>query len=369
MKSKLKIVLQKMFNMGIETVEYQEKPLQGGTLGDVRLVTGTAVLPGGVMRPFAVVWKRQTKWERFGDPNSWRREHDLYQSRLGDIFTNALRWPVCYHTQINKKQDEVEIWMEYSEGVSGSALTMEILEKAAWELGRLQGRCGQGVQAFEAISCLGDTGFLEREFSQWHTQTFSYDFLVSRGCRIPEFLKEKLVDGDIRLVEGKSFEYSVLRSKCCEIPEHLRQMLMQIDRESRTLFQEVYRLPVVLCHKDFWIENIIDTEAGIRLIDWDTSGWGYLGEDIASLLVDDTDPQMLVEYYEKLVPAYLAGVSECLTVPQGMDAVILNMCLLKFGYRMAQEYIFSREKDCQGLQTLQKLYELRQRLGNHIFPE
>jgi len=44
----------------------------------------------------------------------------------------------------------------------------------------------------------------------------------------------------------------------------------------------IERLPVVLCHRDFWVANIFYKDQKILLLDWDTTGWGYMGEDIAS---------------------------------------------------------------------------------------
>jgi hypothetical protein len=295
-------ILSKMFSKTIRHASYQTKELQGGTLGDVRLVTGAAITVDGEKLPYKVVWKKQKKWERPGDPNSWRREYDLYQSNLGSVFTPALRWPECYHSEL--RDGNTELWIEYIDGVSGSDLTAEMLEQAALELGRFQGKHSSQSDGLRNIMCLGDTGFLEREFNQWHMQTFTYDFLISEPCRMPGFLKQMLKDGEIQLVDGKSFEYSFLRLRGCDIPEHLKQMLIDIDDYKDEIFDKLKTLPVVLCHRDFWNENIFFSDGRIRLIDWDTTGWGFLGEDIASLIVDGMDVERFEENYRRLVPAY-----------------------------------------------------------------
>lgn len=352
-------VLCKMLGKTTISGTYETKQLQGGTLGDVQLVTGIAESVDGDKLPYKVVWKKQNKWERPGDPNSWRREYDLYQSNLGDEFTTDLRWPKCYNSEL--RDENMELWIEHIDGVSGRELTIEMLEQAALELGRFQGRFAKHHDDFKNISCLGDAGFLEREFSQWHTQSFTYDFLISEPCRMPEFLKEMLKNGDIQLVDGKSFEYSFLRSKGCEIPEKLKQMIMDIDDRKDELFERLKNLPIVLCHRDFWNENIFFTENTIRLIDWDTAGWGFLGEDIASLIVDGMEVEEFEENYNRLVPAYLKGLSEYLDLPVIEEMYILDMILIKFGYRMMQEYMFSetRDAECWGLNALQKIYEKR----------
>lgn len=73
----LTTVISKILGKPITGAEYQTQQLHGGTLGDVQLVKGMAEIAGGEKLPYKVVWKKQKKWERPGDPNSWRREYDL----------------------------------------------------------------------------------------------------------------------------------------------------------------------------------------------------------------------------------------------------------------------------------------------------
>lgn len=351
-------ILSKMLGSAICHADYQAHELHGGTLGDVRLVKGIALTTEGIELPYKVVWKKQKKWERPGDPSSWRREYDLYLSDLGKAFSGSLSWPECYHAEING--DEIEIWMEYIDGISGKDLTIEMLEQAALELGRFQGRVTKLYTEFRKITCLGDTGFLGREFNQWHTQTFAYDFLISGQCRFPGFLKQMLKNGEIQLVESKSFEFSFLRSRGCGLPEHLKQMLIDIDGRKDEIFERITSLPIILCHRDFWIENIFFTDGVTKLIDWDTAGWGYLGEDIASLMVDEMEVERIEENYHRLIPAYLNGLSEYMDVPSAEKLCILDMILIKFGYRMMQEFMFSEPpaENCWGISALQKIYEM-----------
>ena len=355
---KLNNILSKMLDKSINNASYQVNQLQGGTLGDVQLVTGLAQTIDNEKIPYKVVWKKQKKWERPGDPGSWRREFDLYQSNLQVAFTPTLRRPECYHMELSN--DTIELWMEYVDGISSGDLSIEMLELAALELGRFQGRINQRHQNFKSIACLGDTGFLEREFSQWHRQLYTYDYLTSKQSRLPEFLKEMLKSGKIQLVEGKSFEYSYLRSEGCDIPEKLKQMIMDIDDRKDELFNKFKNLPIVLCHRDFWNENIFYTDGEVRLIDWDTAGWGFLGEDIASLIVDDMDVDRFEENYDRLVPAYLNGFKEYMDIPDVDEMCIFDMILIKFGYRMMQEQMFSEvsNMDNWGMNALQKVYEI-----------
>ena len=91
---------------------------------------------------------------------------------------------------------------------------------------------------------------------------------------------------------------------------HLQDMLIATQEQASRLFSEMRRLPLVLCHRDYWSENIFETRKGIVAIDWDCAGWGFAGEDIASLIADETEPALIGMYAQRLVPAYLRGLGE-----------------------------------------------------------
>ncbi|HSK68769.1 MAG TPA: phosphotransferase [Candidatus Limnocylindria bacterium] len=335
----------------------QTVQLHGGTLGDVRLLSGTAVLDDGESRPFRVVRKEQRKWERPGDPGSWRREADLYESFLAEAFTPSFRRPECYH--LESGDDVTVLWLEYLTGVSGRSLTTTMLEAAAYGLGLFQRRAGRDGR-FGDIPCLGDEGFLSREFSQWHTQSYSLEYLVSDGCRLPAFLKESLRSGKIALAEGKSLEYACLRSPACGIPAHIRGMIEGLDGMQEAVFSRLARQPIVLCHRDFWTENIFYSEASVALIDWDTAGWGYAGEDVASLIFDETDPDKYIELNRRMVPAYANGLGLPDSALPHLRQDVLTMALMKFGYRMVQRVAFAQEPEekAAGIAALQAFYDL-----------
>ena len=266
---------------------YKVTQLHGGTVGDVKLITGIA--------GDKIVLKTQHKWERYGDSDSWRREYDLYTSDFGKLFNGNLRWPECYHAEIN--DDETQIWMEYIDGVSGRELTVEMLEQAAFELGRFQSR----------VSIPNQPYFTQLEWTKHYYTEY----------------------------RAQTKEYAYLRSDECKLPEHLRQMLINIE------YSAVEHLPIVFCHRDFWHENIIYSGGKIRLIDWDCAGWGLLGEDIIQLVTDEVDPNHLEEYFRRFVPAYLKGF--------GIDNIDLwKMLVVKHGY-----------SSIHSPDVLQKIYEMR----------
>ena len=319
--------LSKMLETKIISADCQTKQLHGGTLGDVRLVTGMAVTADGVKQPYGIVLKIQKKWERYGDPNSWRREYDLYASDLDTAFTDAFRWPKCYHAEL--KHDETHLWMEYIDGVSGLDLTGDMYERAALELGRFQGRLyAQKPAVLQSLTNLSKVEFMKNFYLRYR----SWDQV-----------------------------YHYIRSADCDIPEHLCRMLIDVDAHSDEIFNRIERLPILLCHRDFWVANIFCSDGKIVLIDWDTAGWGYMGEDIASLIADEADVEHMAEYCQKCVAAYYKGFSEYADVSHIQDHCIRELILIMFGYRLVEWYKFSKspEEKALHLKTLQKIYEIR----------
>lgn len=323
----LTLVLSKMLDNTITRANYQLEELQGGTVGVVRLVTGMAETSDGKLLPYKLVWKTQKKFERYGDPDSWRREYDLYSSDLKTVFSDSLHWPECYHAEING--EEIQLWMEYIDGVSGLHLTSEMYERIAEELGRFQGKLyTERPNILQILSNLSKVEFTKNYYQRYR----SWDVL-----------------------------YEYIRSDDCEIPKHLCNMLIDIDINAEEVFSRIEKLPIVLCHRDFWVANIFYSDSKIVLIDWDTTGWGYMGEDIASLITDEADVRHMVEYYQKCIPAYYRGFSEYADVSHISDHCIYELILIMFGYRLVEWYKFaeSPEDKALHLNTLQKIYEMR----------
>jgi len=305
--------------------DYQSTPLHGGTLGDVRLISGEAEAADGSRLPFRIVQKTQKRWERPGDPASWRREYDLFSPALSAAFAPSFRAPRIVHAEIGEQENR--LWMEYVEGRSGTQLTPDDLERAALELGRFQGRCHQQSEALRRLGCLGDADYMRRDYAQWTPDTV---------------------------------EYRWLRSGDCTLPNDLQTLLIDTQEQSDAVFRRLGRLPQVLCHRDYWTENIFAASGGIVAIDWDCAGWGCVGEDIASLISDETQPSQIGPYYRLLVPAYVQGLRELISLPPMDDIPIREMILLKFGYRLLQQVMFARspEPKEQAIAALQQIGQL-----------
>lgn len=319
-------VLGKMLSTRVLRAGYEARPMKGGTLGDVRLVTGTAEAADGRLLPYRVVYKTQRKWARPCDAGSWRREYDLYTAMPDTAFEGPLRRPKCYAAQ--QGDDEIQLWLEYIDGISGADLTVDMLEQAALALGRLQGRLyAQRPPWLMEIANLSGEGFLRDVYERYRTWPVARDYI---------------------------------RAADCEIPAHLRGMITAIDDDAGAVFARIGRLPVVLCHRDFWHENIFYRDDEIVLIDWDTAGWGYLGEDMASLIADELDARHMAASYARCVPAYYKGFGEYAQAPDLAESCVYELILVMFGYRLVDWYMHARTSEgkdvCLGV--LQRIYEM-----------
>ncbi|OPH62149.1 aminoglycoside phosphotransferase [Paenibacillus ferrarius] len=325
--------LNQRFKKDIISADCQTKLLQGGTVGNVRLVTGIAESADGEKLPYRIVLKIQKKWERYGDLGSWRREYDLYASDLGATFSDAFRWPTCYHAEINAEENEFQLWLEYIDGVSGLDLTGDMYEQAALELGRYQGKLYvEQPVVLQRLTNLSHADFMKNTYLHYRSWPFVYDYI---------------------------------RSDDCEFPQHVRQMLIDIDENADEILARIEKLPLVLCHRDFWVTNLIYADGKIALIDWDTCGWGYLGEDLASLIADEADIDHMVEYYHRCVPAYYKGFSEYTEVSPIADHCVYELILLVFGYRLVEWYLRAEDDDekMKSVHTFQKIHEMKTSLA------
>ena len=328
-KDTLLSVLRTMLGTSITDADCHSKELHGGTVGKVFLITGTANTANGKPLPYEVVLKVQKKWDRHGDSDSWRREYDLYLSGFEDLFHDSLRWPVCYHAEMNEDENETLIWMEYIDSVSGYDLTVDMFERAAYALGRFQGKL--------------------------HTERPAILHKLTNLSKA-----EDLKDYYLHFRSWKKL-HDYIRSDDCGIPRHLCDMLIDVDEKADEIWNRIEKLPIVLCHRDFWVTNIFYRDGTIILIDWDTCGWGYMGEDIKSLIADEADVLHMAEYYRRCVPAYYKGFSEYADVSNIEDNCIREMILVNIGYRLAEWHMNadSEAEKLKQIETLQRIYEMK----------
>lgn len=330
---KLYFVLGKIFDKDISNVAYDYELLHGGTVGEAYLVSGTVEVGAaetgvGEIVPFKVVLKIQKKWDRYGDPNSWRREYDLYSSQLHLSFEDEFSWPKCYLSEL--EDERTILWMEYVNGVSGTDLTVEMYEMAAKALGKFQGKLLSNPKTIKGnIANLSEVGFIKSYYLRYRGWNEVYDYI---------------------------------RADDCEVPKHICDMIIDFDENADAIWQRIEGLPVVLTHRDFWVENIFSSNEKVVVIDWDTTGMGYLGEDIASLIADESNVEYMLELYKRCTSAYYEGIAEFVGDLSVQDNCIYELIIIMFGYRLIEWYKFADtkdEKDYQ-LKVLQEIYKMRQ---------
>lgn len=324
----LKKVLHCKLNKRVQSVKYEEKQLQGGTVADVRLITGTATA-GTETIPFDVVLKVQDKWERFADEHSWRREYDLYLSKLCGLFNEDFSWPRYY--LMEKEEDQIRIWMEYADGVKGNDFTVEMYAKAAEALGRFQGKLYKEQPCcLDNITNLSNQSFIKDTFYRYSTWPEANDFL---------------------------------RGDDCTLPKHLQSMLIELIDNGDKYWELIEKLPIVFSQRDYWFTNIFLKDDKITCIDWDTTGWGHLGEDIASLISDEIMPDMVPKLYEACVPAYYKGFKEFVPEFDTDSDLIYELILVSFGLRIMADHMYSKTDEDKKLNAdiLDSIYNLKQK--------
>ncbi len=313
--------LSNKFNERIIDATFEEAFLQGGTVADVRLLTGTAS-SSNKKHNYKIVLKVQNKWERFGDPDSWRREYDLYNSNLAEFFTDEFRWPSCY--LLTKEENQFSIWMEYAEGVYGKDFTIQQFEEAAKALGSFQGKLFSDSTLLENITNLSNVSLIKDTFYRY-----------SNWEEAVRFINED-----------------------CSLPKHIHEMLSTLITNGSEYWIDIEKLPIILAQRDYWFTNIFNNNGSIICIDWDTTGWGHLGEDLASLIVDEVPPHMIVELYERCVPAYIEGFNHYAKFEDHLP--VDKIIQVYFGLRIMADYMYSKTAEAKqfNLDALEAIYKI-----------
>jgi thiamine kinase-like enzyme len=109
------------------------------------------------------------------------------------------------------------------------------------------------------------------------------------------------------------------------------------------------------------MENILFSDGKVVLIDWDTTGWGHLGEDIITLIADTDDVENIMQYYRKCFPAYRKGFTEYADISHIPDLFIYERMVIYYSYRLIAEYMYAEtpERKALKIKTLQKIYEMK----------
>ena len=319
--------LETLFHQPVLAYTYETNVLQGGTVGQVDLVTGTANI-NGETKNFTLVYKYQKQWSRFKDPESWRREYDLYNSTFFSTIP-SFQVPNCYYAEMNAEENAYCLWLQYVEGASGLQLTVSMLTEACYQLGQFQGHTvNQLAPLKQTLRNVSDSSLMIQRYRFYRALPAVYDFI---------------------------------RQEDCPIPSHLCALLIEFDLHADDIIEQIQQLPVTFNHRDFWNANILATDDKIYVIDWDTSGFANIGEDIASLIIDESHPSLIATYYKQLIPAFYKGFYEQAPEKVITNPYIYEMILLQFGYRLIENYVDAEtvQQKEDVIQAFEQLHEIR----------
>jgi thiamine kinase-like enzyme len=163
------------------------------------------------------------------------------------------------------------------------------------------------------VARLPELGVLVTEFLEGHRLTPED---LRRGDRLAELaaLLRRLHDncrfrGDTDMFRRQRHYRATALARGCELPDGYRRYERQLDRIERAFAARP--LPLVACHNDIVAENLIDTPAGLRLVDYEYSGnndpYSDLGDawSESHLWLDQLD-QLVGHYHGEPVPALVA---------------------------------------------------------------
>ncbi len=301
------VVAQALGDKTAAVLDWQQRELQGGTVGEVHLLEGQARTATTASRPWSLVVKIQRPWTRWGDPECWRRELRLYQSDFFATWPPSLHVPTCYKAS-QQDDGEIWLWLETVEGSTGSAMTIDDYSTAARCLAHLQGRYLTD-QALPDEPWLGTRRWLARTLADWGTQAFVW--LESSRQQTNGVFPADLIEDTLRLW-------------------HQRDDFLDIAES----------FPRTLCHRDFNPANLfVQGTARTCAIDWDCAGPGAIGEDIGDLIgealvFEGFPPAQIGALQESVLTEYHAGLRQ--TGWQGS----YNDILLSFAAHAALQWSF-----------------------------
>ena len=313
-KPSLLKALEALLGIPVRDAAYSTEVLQGGTVGDVVKVSGTAETNAAAC-PFAMVVKTQRKWDRFGDPDCWRREYAIYRHGLADRLPRTIRLPKC--CLLEEETEGTRIWMEHIQGKTGN----------------------EQLHAAELALAAERLGTFQAEFSRSGPRDLPYlrPFPAARSSF-------DLWWGRMR---------KPLQTPINGFPEDLRHALSESAARAEALLRSLDALPVTLCQGDVHHDNLIFKETArgpeVYLIDWDSAGYGRMGEDAVDLLMEafvysSRDVSLLPDFRRRILQGYCAGVQKGGVPFEMEDALVRNVFVLAWGFRIADLYLYYKDE-------------------------
>ena len=301
--------LSNMLGVLVRDAAFETELLQGGDVGEVYRISGNAVTDHG-SHPFTLVLKKQKKWDRHGDPGCWRREYEIYRHGLDQKLLQTIKLPQCY--LLEESGDMTHVWMEYIEGKTGNDLIhAPDLALAAEKLGELQAVFHKEGQ--HDLPFLRSFPAVRSSFDLWWGRTKK-----ALGTEIKDF------------------------------PAELRNTLNDYATRADSLLDALDNLPLTLCQGDFYHDNFIFKSGlngtDIYVIDWDSAGYGRMGEDAVDVLMEafvysDRDVSLMPDFKKCIIDGYLRGVKRGGLEFMMDDTLVRDIFALAWGFRITDHYL------------------------------
>lgn len=312
-KKSLISALSNMLGQNVSDAVFDTDILTGGTLGDVYKIYGTATRETESI-PFDIVLKIQRKWERHGDPECWRREFEIYRNGLYDAVPDSIKIPKCYFLEeeadTDADADITYMWIEHIDGMTGN----------------------EKLHAPELSLSIEKLGFLQA----WYNR--------NGNMNLPYIRSYPAVKSSFDLWYGKMRD--TLIQPVSGFPDELRETLNHYASKADELFESLTSLPPTLCHGDVHHDNLFirKSESGtdVYLIDWDSAGFGYMGEDAVDVLMEafvysDRDVSLLPCFKKNIIESYIRGAKSGGVDLTLSEAQIRSIFVLAWGFRIAAD--------------------------------
>ena len=244
-----------------EVVDWTSRTLQGGTVGEVHLLEGTAKAgpTDGRLVDWSLVVKVQRQWARPHDPDSWRREFLMYESGLLDDTGPTLAVPDLLRSDV--EDDVIWLWLERVAGVTGEDMALEHYRQVATDLGRMQGEYLAGRE----LPChpwFSSRRWVSSTAAMWGTQCV---YGLGRAS-----------------AEGGHHG---------GLPPDLSRATLELWGQRDRMLDRLDAFPRTLCHRDYHADNLFirtDVEGALQTValDWDCAGIGAISEDIGDMVAE-----------------------------------------------------------------------------------
>ncbi|QVK20831.1 aminoglycoside phosphotransferase family protein [Mycoplasmatota bacterium] len=290
----IKPVIGKMYKEEVEILSFNINENKDGTLGEIYLISGECKTSAEKLN-YDIALKIQKKWSRFGDPESWLREKNIYESELvqeiGELLPKAIL--------IEEKDDKIWIWMEKAEGNHDRNLSVRDYGRIASEIGRLHGKF---IDNLPTYSWLSDKYWIVKTINIWSGDAVNW-------LKDNEILSKECTSNLLDAWENRE--------------EHIDFLLSMAK---------------TLCHRDLTPGNVFVGDK-VSIIDWDSAGIGIIGEDIADLFAEalvyyDFDIYKAFDLEQTLITNYYKSLRDYGIKLEDIKKVFKLYLLLNWSYRI-----------------------------------